>query len=146
VDRLGHPERAAVGHAAGRLVGVDAVHLGEGGLDVVGAGADREQAGRELGRVGGGVGTAVTTLFVQAATPLTVLLSATPTITPMMSRLSLPPRKTLSAPSAPRFPLPNQRREGTQGISSPATVHTNQSTSTAFPGFGLLPALLWSCL
>ena len=41
VHRLGDAERAAVGDAAGRLVGVDAVHLGEGVLQVVGAGADR---------------------------------------------------------------------------------------------------------
>ena len=59
VDRLGHPERAAVGDAAGRLVRVDAVDLDERVREVVRAGDDVEQAGRELGRVGGGVGVAV---------------------------------------------------------------------------------------
>ena len=59
VDRLGHPERAAVGDAAGRLVGVDAVDLDEGVREVVRAGDDVEQAGRVLGRVGRGVGVAV---------------------------------------------------------------------------------------
>ena len=59
VDRLGHPERAAVGDAAGRLVGVDAIDLDERVREVVRAGDDVEQAGRELGRVGRGVGVAV---------------------------------------------------------------------------------------
>ena len=59
VDRLGHPERAAVGDAAGRLVRVDAIDLDERVVEVVRAGDDVEQAGRELGRVGGGVGVAV---------------------------------------------------------------------------------------
>ena len=59
VDRLGHPERAAVGDAAGRLVGVDAIDLDEGVREVVRAGDDVEQAGRVLGRVGRGVGVAV---------------------------------------------------------------------------------------
>ena len=59
VDRLGHPERAAVGDAAGRLVGVDAVDLDERVREVVRAGDDVEQPGRELRRVGGGVGVAV---------------------------------------------------------------------------------------
>ena len=59
VDRLGHPERAAVGDAAGRLVGVDAVDFDERVREVVRAGDDVEQAGRELRRVGRGVGVAV---------------------------------------------------------------------------------------
>ena len=59
VHGLGHAERAAVGDAARRLVRVGAVHLDVGGLEVVGAGADVEEPGRELRRVGGGVGVAV---------------------------------------------------------------------------------------
>ena len=59
VDGLGHAERAAVGDAARRLVRVHAVDLGEGVLQVVGPGDDGEQPGRELRRVGGGVGVAV---------------------------------------------------------------------------------------
>ena len=59
VRRLGHPERAAIGDAARRLVRVGAVHLGERVLEVVGAGADREQPGRELRRIRRGVGIAV---------------------------------------------------------------------------------------
>ena len=59
VDRLGHPERAAIGDAAGRLVGVDAVDLDERVGEVVRAGDDVEQAGRELGRIGRGIGVAV---------------------------------------------------------------------------------------
>ena len=59
VHRLGDAERAAVGDASRRLVGVDAVDLAEGVLDVVGAGADREEPGRELRRVRRGVGVAV---------------------------------------------------------------------------------------
>ena len=59
MDRLGHPERAAVGHAAGRLVRVDAIDFDEGVGEVVRAGDDVEQAGRVLGRVGRGVGVAM---------------------------------------------------------------------------------------
>ena len=59
VRRLGDPEGAAVGDTAGRLVGVDAVHLREGRREVVGTGDDAEQAGGELGRVGGRVEGAV---------------------------------------------------------------------------------------
>ncbi len=59
MDRLGHPERAAIGDAAGRLVGVDPVDLDEGVLEVVRAGDDVEQPGRVLGRIGGGVRVAV---------------------------------------------------------------------------------------
>ena len=59
VHRLGDPERAAVRDPPGRLVGVDAVHLGECALHVVRPGADGEQAGGELGRVGSRVGVAV---------------------------------------------------------------------------------------
>ena len=59
VDRLGHAERAAVGDAAGRLVGVDAVDLNEGVLEVVRARDHVEQPGRELRGVGRGIGVAV---------------------------------------------------------------------------------------
>jgi len=59
VHGLGHAERTAVGHAAGRLVRIDGVDFDEGVLDVVGAGADRKQPGREFRRVGGRVGVAV---------------------------------------------------------------------------------------
>ena len=59
VDRLGHAERAAIGDAAGRLVGVDAIDLDERVVEVVRAGDDVEQAGRVLGRVGRGIGVAV---------------------------------------------------------------------------------------
>ena len=59
VDGLGHPERAAVGDASGRLVRVDAVDLDERVREVVRAGDDVEQAGRELGRVGRGIRVAV---------------------------------------------------------------------------------------
>ena len=59
VHRLGDPEGAAVGHATGRFVGVDAVDLAIGVGDVVAAGADMEHAGREFGRVGAGVKRAV---------------------------------------------------------------------------------------
>jgi hypothetical protein len=59
VDGLGHPERAAVGDAAGRLVRVDAVDLDEGVVEVVRAGDHVEQPGRELRRIGRGVGIAV---------------------------------------------------------------------------------------
>ena len=56
---LGDAERAAIGDAAGRLVGVDAVDLDVRVGHVVRAGADRKQAGRELGRIGRGIGRAV---------------------------------------------------------------------------------------
>ena len=59
VDGLGHPERAAIGDAAGRLVGVDAIDFDERVVEVVRAGDDVEQPGRELGRVGRGIGVAV---------------------------------------------------------------------------------------
>ncbi len=59
VGRLGHPERAAVGDAARRLVGVDAIDGDLRGRDVVGAGHDREEAGRVLGRIGAGIERAV---------------------------------------------------------------------------------------
>ena len=59
VHGLGDAEGAAVGDAAGRLVGVHGVHLGVRLLHVVGAGADGEQAGRPLGGRGLGVGVAV---------------------------------------------------------------------------------------
>ena len=59
VDRLGHPERARVRDAAGRLVGVDAVDLAVRGLQVVRAGEDVEEPGRELRRLRGRVERAV---------------------------------------------------------------------------------------
>ena len=59
VHRLGDPERTAVGDASRRLVRVHAVHFHMGVGQVVGAGADVEEAGRELGRVRRGVGVAV---------------------------------------------------------------------------------------
>ena len=55
VGRFGDAERAAIGDAAGRLVGVHAVDFGERVLEVVGAGADGEQARRKLRWVGRGV-------------------------------------------------------------------------------------------
>ena len=51
VGGLGDPERAGVGDAARRLVGVDAGDLAVGGLEVVRAGEDMEEAGRELRRL-----------------------------------------------------------------------------------------------
>ncbi len=59
VHGLGDAEGAAIGDAAGRLVGVDAVDLDVRGLQVVGPGADVEEPGRELGRIRGRVGVAV---------------------------------------------------------------------------------------
>ena len=59
VDGLGDAERAAVGDAARRLVRVDGLDLHVRGLQVVGAAADVEEAGRELGRLGGRVERAV---------------------------------------------------------------------------------------
>ena len=59
VRRLGHPERAAVRDPARGLVGVHPVHRHVGGRDVVGPGADVEEAGRELRRVRAGVEGAV---------------------------------------------------------------------------------------
>ena len=59
VDRLGDAERAGVGDPAGRLVGVDAGHLAVRGPQVVGAGEDVEEPGRELGRLRGRVERAV---------------------------------------------------------------------------------------
>ena len=59
VDGLGDAERAAVGDAPGRLVGVGAVDLDVGGLEVVGPRADVEQPRGELRRVGRRVGVAV---------------------------------------------------------------------------------------
>ena len=55
IGRLGDAERAAVGDAARRLVGVDAVDEDMGGGEVVRAGDDAEQAGRPFGGVGAGV-------------------------------------------------------------------------------------------
>ena len=59
VHRLGDPERAAIRHATGRLVGVDAVDLHERILEVVRPRDDVEQASREARRVGRRVGVAV---------------------------------------------------------------------------------------
>ena len=59
VDGLGDAERAAVGDAAGRLVGVDGLDLDVRGREVVGAADDVEEAGRELRRLRGRVEGAV---------------------------------------------------------------------------------------
>ena len=59
VHGFGDAERAAVRDPARRLVRVHAVHLRERVLQVVRAGADREQAGRKLRRVGRGIRIAV---------------------------------------------------------------------------------------
>ena len=59
VDGLGDAERAGVRDPARRLVGVDAGDLAVRRLQVVGAGEDVEEAGRELGRLGGAVERAV---------------------------------------------------------------------------------------
>ncbi len=59
VHGLGHAERAAIGDAARRLVGVDAVDLDVRGLQIVGAGADVEEPGGKLRGVRGRVGVAV---------------------------------------------------------------------------------------
>ena len=50
VHRLGDPERARVGHPAGRLVGVHRGHVAVGGLEVVAAGEHPEESGRVLHR------------------------------------------------------------------------------------------------
>ena len=50
VGGLGHAERAAIGDAAGRLVGVDAVHADVRDREIVGSGDDVEEARRPLGR------------------------------------------------------------------------------------------------
>src|SRR6266571_9481509 len=49
---LGYAEGATVGDTAGGFVGVDGIHIDEGMLEVVRAGADVEQPGGELGRLG----------------------------------------------------------------------------------------------
>ena len=59
IGSLGHPERAAVRDAARSLVGVDAVDGQIGGRDIIGPGADIHEAGRELGRVGTGIESAM---------------------------------------------------------------------------------------
>lgn len=59
VDRLGDAERARVGDAAGCLVRVHGGHRAVGGLQVVGAGEDAEEAAREPQRRGGAVEGAV---------------------------------------------------------------------------------------
>ena len=59
VHRLGDPERAGVGDTARRLVGVHAGDLAVRGPQVVGAGEDVEEPGRELGRLGRAVERAV---------------------------------------------------------------------------------------
>ena len=56
---LGHPEGAAVGNTARRLVGIDPVDLDMGRLEVVGASADVEQAGGKFGGIGRRIGVAV---------------------------------------------------------------------------------------
>ncbi len=59
IGRLGDPERAAIGDAARRLVGVDAVDRQMGDREVIGAGDDVEEAGRPFRRIGAGVEGAV---------------------------------------------------------------------------------------
>ena len=59
VHGLGDAERAGVRHTAGRLVGVHAGDLAVRRAVVVRAGEDVEEAGRELGRLRGGVEGAV---------------------------------------------------------------------------------------
>ena len=59
VDRFGDPERATVGDSSRRLVGVNAVHFHMRGLEVIRAGADVKETGRELGGVRGGISIAV---------------------------------------------------------------------------------------
>ena len=59
IGRLGDPERAAIGDAARRLVGVDAVDRDMRDREVVGAGDDVEEAGRPFRWVGAGVEGAV---------------------------------------------------------------------------------------
>ena len=59
VGDLGHPERAAIGDAARRLVGVDAVDLEMRDREVVGAGDDVGEARRPFRRIGAGVERAV---------------------------------------------------------------------------------------
>ena len=59
VRGFGHAERAAIGHAARRLVGIDAVDRDVRGGEVVGPRDDAEQPGRPLGGVGAGVERAV---------------------------------------------------------------------------------------
>ena len=59
VGGLRDPQRAAVGDAARRLVGVDGIHHRVGDGKIVGARDDGEEAGRELGRVGAGIEAAV---------------------------------------------------------------------------------------
>src|SRR5690242_8533989 len=59
VDGLGDAEGAAVGDAAGGLVGVDAIHLDVRSVERIGAGDHAEEAGGELRGVGGGVEGAV---------------------------------------------------------------------------------------
>jgi hypothetical protein len=59
IGRLRHPERAAIGDAARRLVGVDAVDGEMRDREVIGAGDDVEEAGRPFRRIGAGVERAV---------------------------------------------------------------------------------------
>ena len=56
---LSHAEGTAVGNSSWWLVGVHRVKTNMGGLQIVRAGADAEQSGRELGRIGRGVGGAM---------------------------------------------------------------------------------------
>ena len=59
IGRFGDAERAAIGDAARRLVGIDAVDQTMRGREVVGAADDAEQPGRPFGGVGAGVEGAV---------------------------------------------------------------------------------------
>ena len=55
IGGLGHPERAAVGNAARRLVGVDAIDRTIGHREVIGTGYDVEETGGPLGGIGAGI-------------------------------------------------------------------------------------------
>ena len=66
VGRLGDAERAAIGDAARRLVGVDAVDRKMRDREIVGAGDDVEEAGRPFRRVGAGIEGAVVGEHVDA--------------------------------------------------------------------------------
>ena len=54
-DRFGHPERTAIGHAARRLVGINAIDNQMRRRDVIRTGADVHEPGGPFRRVGAGV-------------------------------------------------------------------------------------------
>ena len=72
VGGFGDPQRAAVGHTARRLVGVDGIDHRVGDGEIVGARDDGEEAGRELGRVGAGIEAAVVGDHVCTRRPVTL--------------------------------------------------------------------------